>query len=463
MKHHAVLFTSLAILFLSVFQTPVSSQVRPPNIVVIVADDMGYADIGVQGSKDIPTPNIDSLAANGVRFTDAYVTGPYCSPTRAGLLTGKYPQRFGHEFNIGMQPTHSDAGLPLSEVTIADRLRSGGYRTALLGKWHLGAAPKYHPMERGFDEFFGFLAGAHSYLAPATNSPNPVLDGHTRVAKIDYLTDELGDRAARFIHTWSKKPFFLYLAFNAVHVPSQATEKYLARFKNITNDQRRVYAAMLSAMDDGVGKTLEALRSENLEGDTLIFFFSDNGGPTIFGGINGSSNAPLKGSKRTTWEGGIRVPFIVQYKGHLPAGRVYSQPVIQLDVMPTALNVAGVKVTAADHLDGVNLIPFISGKAKGHPHDALYWRLGTLLAIRKGNWKMVRMTESGFHEDPKPLAELSGLQLFDLSKDIGETTDLSSKEPKVLKKLADAWSAWASGLAKPAWPAPRPVGQQAEN
>ncbi len=215
------------------------AQRRPPNILVIVTDDMGYGDIGIHGSKDIPTPNIDALAKVGIRFTDAYVSGPYCSPTRAGLLTGRYPQRFGHEFNLDMSQAYSDFGLPLSEPIMADRLKAAGYRTALVGKWHLGFGDKFHPMARGFDEFFGFLGHSHSYLDPESASHNPVLDGRKVVVETPYLTDAFADRAVAFIKRQKSHPFFLYLAFNAVHAPMQAADKYLARFRYIADEQRR--------------------------------------------------------------------------------------------------------------------------------------------------------------------------------------------------------------------------------
>ena len=227
---------------------------------------------------------------------------------------------------------------------MADRLKAVGYRTALIGKWHLGFGDKFHPMSRGFDEFFGFLGHSHSYLDAEAASHNPLLDGRKVVAETPYLTDAFADRAVDFIKRQKSQPFFLYLAFNAVHTPMQATDKYLARFPHIADKQRRTYAAMLSAMDDGIGKTLAALRAEGLEENTLIFFLNDNGGPTMAGTtINGSSNAPLRGSKRQTWEGGIRVAFIIRWKGHLAEGKTDARPIIQLDVLPTALAAAGVK------------------------------------------------------------------------------------------------------------------------
>lgn len=428
------------------------AQRRPPNILVIVTDDMGYGDIGIHGSKDIPTPNIDALAKVGIRFSDAYVSGPYCSPTRAGLLTGRYPQRFGHEFNLDMSPDYSDFGLPLSETTMADRFKAAGYRTALVGKWHLGFGDKFHPMARGFDEFFGFLGHSHSYLDPESTSRNPVLDGRKIVVETPYLTDALADRAVDFIKRQKSQPFFLYLAFNAVHKPMEATDKYLARFANIEDRQRRTYAAMLSAMDDGIGKTLAALRAEGLEENTLIFFFNDNGGPTMAGtAINGSSNAPLRGSKRQTWEGGIRVAFIIRWKGHLAEGKIDARPVIQLDVLPTALAAAGLQ--SQSRFDGVNLLPFLTGKKSGRPHETLYWRLGEHMAIRKGDWKLVKTWEGPLKEaNPSTFNDLLNAELYNLAEDIGETKNLAAAHPAKVRELAADWQRWNKKLAKPLWP-----------
>ena len=440
----------LVVSLLSLAQAVGEAQGRRPNIVLIVADDMGYADVGFQGSRDIPTPNLDALARTGIRFTDAYVSGPYCSPTRAGLMTGRYPQRFGHEFNPVGNP---EPGLPLDQTTMADRLKAAGYRTALLGKWHLGSAAPLHPMERGFDEFFGFLGGDHSYFDAMPANGEPVFDGRTPTEKMGYLTDELADRAVDFIARQRSGPFFLYLAFNAVHTPMHATEKYLTRFSHIADPQRRTYAAMLSAMDDGIGRTLAALRAAGLEENTLVFFFSDNGGPTMpTTTVNGSSNAPLRGSKRQTWEGGIRVPFIISWKGHLAAGTTDARPIIQLDVLPTALAAAGVELRPDWKLDGVNLLPFLTGKATGTPHDALYWRLGGMMAIRKGDWKLVKTREGALRDiDPAVLSDLSMAELYNLGEDIGETKNLAAAHPEKVKELADAWSRWNAGLVRPLW------------
>ena len=442
----AVLASSL----LTLAPTVGGAQTRRPNIVLIVADDMGYADVGFQGGRDIPTPNIDALARSGIRFTDAYVSGPYCSPTRAGLMTGRYPQRFGHEFNPVGEP---EPGLPLDQVTMADRLRAAGYRTALFGKWHLGTAAPLHPMERGFDEFFGFLGGDHSYFEARPADDGPVFDGRNPAERMGYLTDELADRAVDFIERQRSRPFFLYLAFNAVHTPMHATDKYLARFTAIADERRRTYAAMLSAMDDAIGRTMATLRAAGVEENTLIFFFSDNGGPTMpTTTVNGSSNAPLRGSKRQTWEGGIRVPFVIQWKGHLAAGKTDSRLIIQLDVLPTALAAAGVDVRPEWKLDGVNLLPFLTGNETGAPHDALYWRLGGMMAIRKGDWKLVKTREGPLRDtDPAVLSDLSSAELYNLKDDIGEATNLAAARPDKAKELAEAWWQWNKELVRPLW------------
>ena len=405
-----------------------------PNIIVIVADDQGYADLGIQGGKDIPTPHIDSIAQQGVRCSNGYVSGPYCSPTRAGLLTGRYQQRFGHEFNPGGASASGDLGLTLNEKTLANRLQAAGYATGMVGKWHLGSAPKFHPMQRGFDEYFGFLGGAHSYLEVGTGR-DAVLRGTEPVDKVSYLTDDFAREAVAFIDRHHSQPFFLYLPFNSVHTPMHATAKYLDRFASITDERRRTYAAMTSAMDDAVGAVLAKLDATQIADDTLIFYFSDNGGPPV----NGSNNGVLRGNKAQTLEGGIRVPFFVQWKAKLPKGVVYEQPVIQLDIVPTALAAAGVTIGAEAKLDGVNLLPHLLGENQAAPHEALYWRFGEQSAIRMGHWKLVKHRGSASPE------------LFDLSKDIGEKTDLAQSHRDKFEQLDAAWKKWNAELVEPTW------------
>ncbi|HEX4150359.1 MAG TPA: sulfatase-like hydrolase/transferase, partial [Pirellulales bacterium] len=298
-----------------------AAEASKPNILLIVGDDMGFADVGFHGCRDIPTPNLDSLAASGVQFTNGCVSGPYCSPTRAGLMAGRYQERFGHEFNPS-----GKHGMPVTETTLADRLRGAGYATGLVGKWHLGALPEMHPQKRGFDEFFGFLDGAHSYFNWAG-----ILRGNEPVDEKEYLTDAFGREAVAFIDRHQAKPWFLYLAFNAVHTPMQADDARLAKFAQIDDERRRTYAAMMTAMDEAIGSVRKKLVDAHLEQNTLVVFISDNGGPTMPGvTVNGSRNDPWRGSKRTTLEGGIHVPFLISWPGHLQPGK-YDQPVIQLD------------------------------------------------------------------------------------------------------------------------------------
>ncbi len=425
-----------------------AGSLRRPNILIILADDLGYADVGFQGCRDIPTPHIDSLAKNGIRCTNGYVSGPYCSPTRAGLMTGRYQTRFGHEFNPGNGP---QAGLPLSETTIADRLKAAGYVTGWVGKWHLGSAAKFHPHRRGFDETFGFLGGAHAYF-PGRGAP--IYRGSEVVGEKKYLTDAFAREAVAFIDRHRSQPFFLYLAFNAVHTPMQATDDRLQKFPAIADKTRRTYDAMTLAMDEAVGRVLDKLRSAGLEEETLIFFFSDNGGPTMQGTtINGSRNTPLRGSKRTTLEGGIRVPFAVQWKGKLPAGKVYERPLIQLDILPTALAAAGAEVKPEWQLDGVNLLPYLTGKNQAAPHETLYWRLGEQMAIRHGDWKLVRY-DSAVDSGAKSIGNKSvvtPLRLYNLAQDIGEKNDRSTQEPAKLKELEALWQRWSAQQARPLW------------
>ncbi len=434
------LFSVALVASFAALRVSAADQARP-NILVIVGDDMGYADLGVQGCKDIPTPHLDGLAASGVRFTNGYVSGPYCSPTRAGLLTGRYQTRFGHEFN----PAANGAGLPLSETTIADRLRAAGYATGLVGKWHLGNEPQFHPQRRGFDDFFGFLAGAHSYL-PVKDPP--ILRGSERVDEQEYLTDAFGREAVAWIDAHREQPFFLYLAFNAVHTPMQATDDRLEKFASIEDKKRRTYAAMMSAMDDNIGKVLAKLQETGLDKNTLVFFISDNGGPSMTGTtINGSNNAPLRGSKRTTLEGGIRVPFFVRWPGHLPAGKVYDKPVIQLDVLPTALAAASVEVAPEWKTEGVNLTPYLNDESSGTPHDTLYWRFGEQMAIRQGDWKLVRYDPNVDSQKGGPVPK----KLYNLAKDIGEEHDLSAERPDKVAALQAAWDQWDASNVAPLW------------
>jgi len=389
---------------------------------------------GVQGCKDIPTPNIDSIAQNGIRFTNGYVSCPVCAPTRAGWITGKYQQRFGFEFNPGSAP-QEEFGLPTTELTIAERLKKLGYATGCFGKWHLGFTKEHHPLNRGFDEFYGFLGGAHPYLPASGRSA--IMRGFEPVTKFEFTTKDFAREAISFIERNRNRPFFVYLSFNAVHTPLQAPEEYIAKFKHISDPTRRIFAAMLSALDDAVGMVLSKLRELKLEEDTLIFFISDNGGPTR---QTSSRNDPLRGFKGQVLEGGIRVPFLMQWKGQLPAGRVYEHPVIDLDICPTILAAVGAEIPK--ELEGVNLLPYLKGEAKGRPHEALFWRFGRQWAVRFGDFKLVCCPQEFGSEEP---------QLFNLAEDVGETTNLAPKMPEKVKELKEAYDEWNAKNIPPKW------------
>ena len=412
---------------------------RRPNIVLIVSDDQGYAEMSCQGGT-VPTPHLDRLAAAGIRFTAGYVTSPFCSPSRAGMLTGRYQQRFGHENNpVERMNDRPEVGLPLSQKTIADHLRAAGYATGMVGKWHLGAHPPHHPLRRGFDEFYGFLREGRFYgpsdqvvshlrpREPEYDRLNPLLRGEREEPTSEYLTTAFGREAAAFIDRRAGAPFFLYVPFNAPHSPMQATRRDHERFASIADPHRRMWAAMLASMDDAVGVVLEALRRNGVERDTLVFFISDNGGPTK---ELTSRNDPFSGGKGSLLEGGIRVPFLVSWPARLPAGKVVDRPVSALDIVPTALAAAG--APAPPGLDGVDLQTDRSDRS-------LFWRMGPQMAVRKGSWKLVRLRA----EDP--------FRLYHLEQDRAESRDLAAGEADRARELAEMLQEWDRTLARPLW------------
>lgn len=411
-----------------------AAESHKPNILLIYADDLGYGELGCYGNRVIPTPHIDKLAAGGIRCTQGYVSAPLCSPSRAGLMTGRYPTRYGHE-NNGMAPGRR---LPDKEVTFAQRLKALGYATGIVGKWHLGAQGTALPMQRGFDEYFGVLGNPGSYSTPRGFIDSQVSPAVQVIKDKDfYTTDAFAVRAARWIEAHKAAPWFLYLPFNAVHAPHEATEMYLKRFAHLPRPREQKFAALLSAMDDAVGVVLAKLQELGLEEKTLIFFISDNGAP---GGRGG--NGPLRGGKHTTWEGGMRVPFLVKWKGKLAEGKTYELPVVQLDVLPTCIAAAGGTVAADWKLDGVNLLPYLLGEKSDRPHQTLYWRIDGMWAIRHGDLKLV-------HPEPNKAPP----QLFDLSKDTGEKTDLAAGRAEDVRQLKGLWDRWNAEQAPPARPA----------
>jgi arylsulfatase A-like enzyme len=442
----------LALLILIGLSISAAAAANKPNILVIVADDLGYADIGVQGGKAMPTPHIDALAASGVGCTSGYVSSPYCSPSRAGFLTGRYQTRFGHEFNphVGEE---AKLGLPLDQRTIADHLRAAGYATSLIGKWHQGFDHAHHPQSRGFDDYFGFLVGGHNFLLHkdakpvfgSAHSHNLIYRGR-EVQKLDgYTTDLFTDEALSFMDRRAEKPWFLYLAYNAVHTPLEIVDKHKERIPaDITDPARRGYLSLLLGLDDAIGRITAHLEKTGRSKDTLIFFFSDNGGSgrKPYFAYNTGVNGPLRGDKGQTLEGGIRVPFFVSWPGKVPAGKVYDHPVITLDVLPTALELA--RAPSPADLDGVNLLPFLREEAKAVPHDSLYWRFGPQKAVRRGRWKLVDWRD---HDAKKN----SGWQLFDLSSDVGEQRDQAEKQPELVSQLSRDWEQWNAKNIAPLW------------
>jgi arylsulfatase A-like enzyme len=434
------------------------SAATQPNVLVIIADDLGYADIGVHGGKEVPTPNIDALAASGVRCTSGYVSAPYCSPSRAGFLTGRAATRFGHEFNphVGDE---AKLGLPLDQRTIANVMHDAGYATALVGKWHQGFDKAHHPQSRGFDDFFGFLVGGHNFLLHKDAEPefgsahsHDMIYRGREVQRLDgYTTDLFTDEALAFMNRNAAKPWFLYLAYNAVHTPLEIVEKHQSRLPaEVKNPARRGYLSLLLGLDDAIGRITAELKAKHP--NTLVFFFSDNGGSgkKPFFATNTGINTPLRGDKGQTLEGGIRVPFFVSWPGQLPEGKVYEQPVSALDVLPTAMAVAGALVSedsakAEATLEGVNLLPHLKGEKADAPHESLAWRFGPQKAIRRGKWKLVDF------RDFEAKAQ-SGWQLFDLDADISETKNLAAGHPELVAELSKAWDDWNAKNVAPLWP-----------
>ena len=419
---------------------PAAQQHQKPNILVIVSDDGGYADFECYGGKQIPTPNINTLAREGVRFTNAYVSASVCAPSRAGILTGRYQQRFGFEHNMSGKPapgyTEADMGLGLDQKTIGDELKANGYRTIAIGKWHQGNTSAYFPLNRGFDEFYGFKEGHRDFFSfkGARDEPYALYDNNIIVPEkdISYLTDMFTHRAVDFIDRNKDRPFFMYLAYNAIHTPLQAKQKDLDRFSNIGDKKRQTYAAMMASMDAGIGEVLHTLKEKGLEKNTLVFFINDNGGATN----NASDNGRLRGMKGSKWEGGIRVATIMKWPGHIRSNTVYNKPVISLDILPTALAAAHARKTSSYALDGVNLLRYLG--SAGTPHPELFWRRGIAAAVRSGKWKLIRV-----ESDP--------ILLFNLETDISETRNLADQYPGIVNDLLGKLERWEKGLQAPHW------------
>lgn len=439
MKKTLLLLSSLISVFIS---APAFAQTTPPNIIVILTDDLGYGDVGFNGCADIPTPNIDSLAANGVLCTNGYASHPFCSPSRAGLLTGRYQQRFGFEANPENDPLNPLLGIPASELLLPQLLKPAGYVCGAIGKWHLGTAINFHPLQRGFDSFFGFLGGGSQYFDAE------LLRDETKVSESEYLTDAFTREAVAFINSHATQPFFLYLAYNAPHEPYEAAQNYLDRLSYITDPDRRILAAMVLAIDDGVGSVLQALQTKNLLNNSLIFFLSDNGAPQK----SFVSNYPLRGYKLNTTEGGLRVPFAVQWNGQLPAHTIYDAPVSAYDIAATAVAAAGLTLPADRDYDGCNILPYLSGQQTA-PERTLFWRwfgLGptgppgseaTIYAVRKGSLKL--LVEKPKADQPPAL--------YDLATDLAEKRDLALSQPADVEALSALYNQWNANTIPPLW------------
>lgn len=441
-----------------------------PNIVVVLADDLGYADVGVYGSQIIRTPHIDALAARGVRFTEGYVSHPVCSPSRAGMMTGRYQQRFGWEFN----PAGRDQqfGMAEREKTLGDRMQGVGYRTGLVGKWHLGVQDQHNPIHRGFSEYFGVREGGTTYFhEPIADMENAGRPPHPRLNQIvrgtepvvvrEYLTDAFTREAVSFIERAST-PFFLFVSHITPHTPLQATRAYTKRYRHIEDPASRIYAAMVASLDDSVGDITAALRTRELLDDTLFVFLSDNGCAGYIG--NACSNAPLRGFKRYHHEGGVRVPFLMSWPDVIPKESVYTEPVSSLDLLDTFLAAAGHEEASSD---STNLLPYVTGVARDRPHEALYWRSGSTTAIRKGPWKLVRFPisrrsvdeldeakritppEEGWNTNaPHGLATF----LYNVTEDIAERNNLTDAYPDIVAELLSDLDRWRATLREPVYP-----------
>ena len=408
----------------------VSTAGAKTNVVLIVSDDQGYADISCFPHPDeVSTPNLDRIARDGARMTSGYASCPVCAPTRAGLLTGRYQQRFGF-----YTASDSRAGLPESETTLAEILSDHGYATGVFGKWHLGYTPPYRPLERGFDTFYGFLGhGGHDYfdLAISDEIRSIYRDG-SPVNDTGYLTRNITKEAVSFIEENRSRPFFAYVPYNAVHNPIQAPEDYIQRYSN-EDPQRNTYLAMLAIMDEGVGEILDTLDRLDLANETLVIFFSDNGGARGTTANNGA----LRSFKHSVYEGGLRVPFLLRWPGRIPAGTVSDEPVISIDAFSTILTAAGIDPPSKLQLDSRDILPALTGQLNRPLHEALYWNWmdkdsDTGWAIRRGRWKL--------------LADKGEMELYDLETDLGETRDLAANQPAILQELLADYKDWQSQI-----------------
>jgi len=443
MLKNLLLFLVIGVVMPAMAKNTIKKQA---NVLIILSDDQGWGDVGFNRCTDIPTPNLDKLAADGVIFTQAYASHPYCSPSRAGLLSGRYQQRFGHENNLPYTDADADDGLPLSQLMVSELLQASDFQTCAIGKWHLGDSINYWPNKRGFDDWFGFWGGGMSYWGDSKKRDG-LMGGVLRngqpvpLSEITYLTDDFSAEAVNYIDAYLKneKPFFMYLAYNAPHTPIHVSQKYLKAVSHIEDGERAAYAAMVVAMDEGIGKVIQKLKDEGVYDNTLIFFYSDNGGTR-----QRASNRPYRGYKGMLFEGGIRVPFLMTYPSEIKGGQTYHKMVSAYDIFPTILNALAVNHPEPNSLSGVDLLPYINGKKTNEPHETLFWRYsdGAGYAMRLGKYKMIM---SGFKQQ---------FLLFDMEKDPYEHHNLASVMPDKLEEMKKLYKHWDAQNINGLWQDP---------
>ncbi|PSU33856.1 sulfatase-like hydrolase/transferase [Photobacterium lutimaris] len=432
--------------------TRVQDSAPQPNILLIYVDDIGFADMGFQNiSQDVITPNMDKIAADGAVFSSGYVTGSVCGPSRAGLVTGRYQQRYGYVDNIGPFILEKDIeqGLDLSAKTFGNFFQDAGYTTGFIGKSHDGEDQKYWPHNRGFDYYFGFNNGAADYFVTGRNLENAKKHAYSSIYRNDelvedfdgYLTDVFADEAVNFIERHKEEPFFLYVPFNASHGPMQAKQEDLAKFSHVEDELRRKFLAMTYNMDMNIGKMIDKLEQHGLAEDTMIVFMSDNGGDPR---DNGSFNTPLRGTKRELWDGGIRVPFSITWKGKIPAGQVIDEPTIALDITPTMLAVAQIELSKDQHvqLEGINLLPRLMGEQEQLDDRFLYWLTPQQAAIRDKEWKLIMPNLNNGSDE---------MELYYIKQDISELTDVADQYPEQVVRLRKAYDEWNESNLPSQW------------
>jgi arylsulfatase A-like enzyme len=427
-----------------------AAAARPPNVIIIYTDDQGYGDLGCYGARDVQTPHLDALAASGVRFTNMYSAAPVCSPSRAALLTGRYPIRCGVP-NI-VESAANVVGLKAGEITLAEVLRQRGYRTGIAGKWHLGSAAESRPNAQGFDEFFGFHSGCvdyYSHIFYWGGGRDPFHDLWRNQTEVwedgRYLTELITRDALRFVRQHRARPFFLYVAYNAPHYPMHAPQRYIDRFPGLDRE-RQVHAAMIAAVDDGVGEIIGLVKKLGLTNDTIVYFQSDNGATIETRAGRGGRNTPLRGFKFSLFEGGIRMPALLSWPGRIPPGRVVHEPAIAMDIFVTVAGAAGARPPADRKIDGLDILPTVV-KSGPSPHSTLFWAQGEQTAARRGNFKLIQNGILG----PGPQNRLQGddtVFLADLAADPQETTNLRRKHPQVAAELSGEISKWLADVRR---------------